>query len=88
MLSLFGSVVLAAQQPTATVSVEAGTVLLSVIGSIFMILITVIGYLAVRTITQIDTNQIKLFSMIDALTKSYYKLEGEHEVFHGHRECK
>ena len=63
-------------------------IVLAVIG----IVASVIGFLVIRVLKGIDTNQtnlsaslVKLWEIYDTLSKDFYKMSGEHNVNHHER---
>jgi hypothetical protein len=44
------------------------------------VLFSVIGALALRTISKIDKNQARLYAWIEKLSKDFYQLQGYHNA--------
>lgn len=54
-----------------------------VLSALIGLLVTVIGFFAIRTITKVDKNQTILFEQVSALWKELFLLKGEHQARHG-----
>lgn len=46
------------------------------------LLITIVGYFAIRTLKGIDRNQSELFKRLHTLETDFYCLRGEHNAMH------
>ena len=53
------------------------------------ILLSVVGWLLVRTLKKIDENQTVLFDRMNEISHEFYILKGEHYMYHAKRnlEC-
>lgn len=41
-------------------------------------LMSILGFLAIRTLNKIDSNQTELFNRVHSIEKDFYELRGEH----------
>jgi len=78
ILLLWGAVVCgaAAALPAAPSWYEHADVMEWVIGGLFSLVL----FLMLRTLSKVDRNQNRLFERLDALTKEFYMLQGEHNA--------
>jgi hypothetical protein len=59
-------------------------VLMAIIGYAVQMIVVVVGFFLVRTLTKIDRNQVELFQRITSIERDFYELRGEHKA---RRDC-
>lgn len=53
-------------------------IILKVAGVGYGTLMSILGFLAIRTLNKIDSNQTELFNRVHSIEKDFYELRGEH----------